>query len=109
MGATLTLGDRLYVRRLLARNGWGQETCKLTRFAFYVSSHWLRMPPAMLARHLWAKWRKDRASRSKGALSVDPAPTEGWNAGRGKRLPNEPASYPVRGVVGPKDGSTNTQ
>lgn len=51
-------GDSLYVRRLLARDGYGRETRKLTRFAFYVRSHWLRMPPMMLARHLWTKWRK---------------------------------------------------
>ncbi len=51
-------GDALYIRRLLARDGWGRQTRKLTRFAFYLRSHWLRMPPAMLARHLWTKWRK---------------------------------------------------
>lgn len=51
-------GDRFYVRRLLARDGWGRPTRPVTRFAFYVRSHWLRMPPAMLARHLWTKWRK---------------------------------------------------
>ena len=51
-------GDSLYVRRLLARDGWGRETRKGLRFAFYVRSHWLRMPPVMLARHLWTKWRK---------------------------------------------------
>lgn len=51
-------GDRLYMRRLLARDGWGRPSRKLTRFAFYLRSHWLRMPPAMLARHLWTKWRK---------------------------------------------------
>jgi len=50
--------DHLHVRRLLARDGYGRETRKLTRFAFYVRSHWLRMPPLMLARHLWTKWRK---------------------------------------------------
>ncbi|MGB5484390.1 nucleotidyltransferase family protein, partial [Parasphingorhabdus sp.] len=50
--------DYLYVRRLLARDGYGRETRKLTRFAFYVRSHWLRMPPLLLARHLWTKWRK---------------------------------------------------
>ncbi len=50
--------DHLYIRRLLARDGYGRETRKLTRFAFYVRSHWLRMPPMMLARHLWTKWRK---------------------------------------------------
>jgi HprK-related kinase A len=27
----------------------------LARLALYARSHWLRMPPAMLARHLWAK------------------------------------------------------
>jgi len=50
--------DYLYVRRLLARDGYGRETRKLTRLAFYVRSHLLRMPPLMLARHLWTKWRK---------------------------------------------------
>ncbi|MBO9712704.1 nucleotidyltransferase family protein [Sphingomonas sp.] len=53
-----SLADRLYVRRLLARDGWGRATRPLTRLAFYVRSHWLRMPPLMLARHLWTKWRK---------------------------------------------------
>ncbi|QLC21905.1 nucleotidyltransferase family protein [Parasphingopyxis sp. CP4] len=51
-------GDALYIRRLLARDDWGRETRKGTRLAFYVRSHWLRMPPLMLARHLWTKWRK---------------------------------------------------
>ncbi|WP_336973927.1 nucleotidyltransferase family protein [Sphingobium aromaticiconvertens] len=50
--------DRLFIVRLLARDGWGRETHKLLRFAFFVRSHWLRMPPAMLARHLFTKWRK---------------------------------------------------
>ncbi|OAN57845.1 MULTISPECIES: nucleotidyltransferase domain-containing protein [unclassified Sphingobium] len=57
-GARLTLRDRLVRARLLARNGWGQETAKPLVFAFYLRSHWLRMPPLMLARHLWTKWRK---------------------------------------------------
>ncbi len=51
------LSDRLFEARLLARNGWGQEKRKALRFAFYVRSHWLRMPPLMLARHLWTKAR----------------------------------------------------
>ena len=50
-------GDIFYMGRLLARNGWGQETRKILRFAFYIRSHWLRMPPIMLMRHLWTKWR----------------------------------------------------
>ncbi len=50
--------DRLYLRRLIARDDWGRPTRPITRLVFYVRSHWLRMPPAMLARHLWTKWRK---------------------------------------------------
>lgn len=52
--------DRFYLRRLTARDGWGRATRPGTRLAFYVRSHWLRMPPAMLARHLWTKWRAGR-------------------------------------------------
>ena len=51
-------GDALYHRRLIARDGWGRQTRPVTRLGFYIRSHWLRMPPAMLARHLWTKWRK---------------------------------------------------
>ncbi|WP_271300208.1 nucleotidyltransferase domain-containing protein [Sphingomonas sp. CV7422] len=51
-------GDALYLRRVLARDDWGRPIRPATRFAFYVRSHWLRMPPAMLARHLWTKWRR---------------------------------------------------
>jgi hypothetical protein len=50
--------DRFFVARLTARDGWGRETRPLLRLAFYIRSHWLRMPPLMLARHLWTKWRK---------------------------------------------------
>jgi hypothetical protein len=49
--------DALFRARLLARNGWGQPRRPLLRFAFYIRSHWLRMPPLMLARHLWIKAR----------------------------------------------------
>jgi len=50
-----TAVDALYRRRLLARDGWGRQPRPFTRLGFYVRSHWLRMPPAMLARHLWIK------------------------------------------------------
>lgn len=53
-----THSDRLFRARLLARDGWGRPTRPLLRFAFYVRSHLLRMPPLMLARHLWIKLRK---------------------------------------------------
>lgn len=50
--------DRLYLRRLTARDGWGRERRPMSRFAFYVRSHWIRMPPLLLARHLWTKARR---------------------------------------------------
>lgn len=50
--------DKWYVSRMTARDGWGRPTRKFVRLLFYIRSHWLRMPPLMLARHLWAKWRK---------------------------------------------------
>lgn len=56
--ARLEGDDALYLRRLTARDGWGRQTRQVTRFGFYTRSHWLRMPPLMLARHLWTKWRK---------------------------------------------------
>ncbi|MEA3016065.1 MAG: hypothetical protein QOI38_787 [Sphingomonadales bacterium] len=49
------LSDLFFEARLLARNGWGQPTRRALRFAFYLRSHWMRMPPLMLARHLWTK------------------------------------------------------
>ena len=58
LGGRDRASDRLFERRLLARNGWGQTTRKPLRFGFYVRSHWLRMPPLMLARHLWTKARR---------------------------------------------------
>jgi hypothetical protein len=51
--------DPLLRRRLLARDGWGRGVHPATRFAFYLRSHWMRMPPLMLARHLWTKWRRN--------------------------------------------------
>jgi hypothetical protein len=59
------LADRLYERRLLARNGWGKPTRPALRLAFYIRSHWLRMPPLMLARHLWTKARKPKTVTSR--------------------------------------------
>ncbi len=54
--------DALFRRRLLARDGWGRETRAATRLAFYVRSHWQRMPPLLLARHLSIKaWKRVRA------------------------------------------------
>ncbi len=53
--------DLLYRRRLLVRDGWGRQGRAFTRLGFYVRSHWLRMPPLMLARHLWTKATRSQA------------------------------------------------
>ncbi|WNO53036.1 nucleotidyltransferase domain-containing protein [Stakelama saccharophila] len=50
--------DWLFRRRLSSRDGWGRATNRLLEEGFYMRSHLLRMPPGMLARHLWTKWRK---------------------------------------------------
>lgn len=50
--------DKYYIARLTARDNWGRGTRKFIRLIFYIRSHWLRMPPLMLMRHLWVKWRK---------------------------------------------------
>jgi len=64
-GSTLPSGwdrhdpsDLWFRRRLFARDRWGRSTNFTLQQAFYIRSHWLRMPPMMLARHLWTKWRK---------------------------------------------------
>ena len=54
-------GEGFYSMRLRARDGWGRETHKLLRFVFYIRSHLIRMPPGLLLRHLFTKWRKARA------------------------------------------------
>ena len=52
--------DRWFRQRLFARDDWGRVTQPLLEQGFYIRSHWLRMPPKMLAQHLWTKWRKNR-------------------------------------------------
>lgn len=54
----LSRKDRLFHRRLFARDDWGRSTRGGTRLWFFVRSHWQRMPLPMLARHLWTKWRR---------------------------------------------------
>ncbi|MEZ5655863.1 MAG: nucleotidyltransferase family protein [Sphingobium sp.] len=56
--ARLSVIDRLFLRRILATDAWGRDSRKLLGLTFYIRSHLLRMPPMMLARHLWTKWRK---------------------------------------------------
>jgi len=49
--------DTLFIRRMLARDGWGRPTRPASRLGFYIRSHGMRMPPLMLAKHLWTKAR----------------------------------------------------
>ena len=56
-GRTLA-SDKWFEKRMMARDGWGRQTNRALRFFFYIRGHWLRMPPKMLTRHLWIKWRK---------------------------------------------------
>ena len=62
----VSLVDRLYLFRITARDEWGRATRPATRMLFYIRSHWLRMPPGLLARHLWIKWRKGGAGPASG-------------------------------------------
>jgi hypothetical protein len=62
----LTMQDRLYRSRMLARDGWGRERRRALRTAFYIRSHLIRMPLPMLIRHLWIKWRKAKAASAPG-------------------------------------------
>lgn len=55
-----TSADPLYLRRLLARDAWGRPARRATRLGFYLRSHAIRMPPLMLAKHLFIKSRKGR-------------------------------------------------
>jgi len=55
--------DPLFKARLLARDGWGRTRRPALRLGFYARSHLLRMPPLMLARHLWTKARKRSADQ----------------------------------------------
>lgn len=54
--------DPLFLRRLLARDTWGRPARRPIRLAFYLRSHAIRMPPHMLAKHLFIKWRKGSAN-----------------------------------------------
>lgn len=58
--------DSWFRGRLLARDDWGRATRPVLQLAFYVRSHWLRMPPLLLTRHLWTKWRKRQSVSSSG-------------------------------------------
>ncbi|WP_409529565.1 nucleotidyltransferase family protein [Sphingomonas sp.] len=62
----LSLIDRLFRRRMMARDGWGRGRRPITRLAFYIRSHLIRMPLPLLLRHLWIKWRKGRAAPASG-------------------------------------------
>jgi hypothetical protein len=54
----LWMMDKLVQMRLCnATAGQHSVSVRTASFLLYLRSHWLRMPPLMLASHLWAKWR----------------------------------------------------
>lgn len=55
----LRLMDWLY-RTAFSTTGTGDTTLRtrLARLLLLARSHWLKMPPGLLARHLWTKWRR---------------------------------------------------
>nr|WP_255536450.1 nucleotidyltransferase family protein [Pacificimonas pallii] len=52
--------DRLALRKLRGHDEYGQGAAPGAQFLLFLRGHWLRMPPLMLARHLWTKWRARR-------------------------------------------------
>lgn len=55
----LWLMDRLYLTVFAGRGaaGGGPKE-RAARLLLLARSHWLKMPPLLLARHLWTKWRR---------------------------------------------------
>ncbi len=47
--------DRWFLRRIVARDGWGRGTARALRAGFYVRGHLMRMPPRLLVPHLVRK------------------------------------------------------
>ncbi len=60
--APLVPARRAVSRMVAAEEGRGRA--RLAGFFLYVRSHWLRMPPWLLARHLFVKWRGRRRGAS---------------------------------------------
>jgi hypothetical protein len=58
---SIVLMDKLVICRLTqATVGKHPAKVRLATFLLYIRSHWLRMPPALLAKHLWTKFRMAR-------------------------------------------------
>ena len=58
--ATLAGMDALCARALEPRVGVPEWEVRTAMWMLYVRSHWMRMPPLLLARHLWIKARGRR-------------------------------------------------
>jgi hypothetical protein len=48
--------DRLALRKMHGRDAFGIQQARIASRLLYMRGHWLRMPPAMLARHLTRKF-----------------------------------------------------
>lgn len=65
---TLWLMDRLFLSVFgNAGVAGGGPTVRAARLLLLARSHWLKMPPRLLARHLWTKWRRGRGRGGGGA------------------------------------------
>lgn len=45
------------IHRILAPSDTARIRAPVLEFMLYIRSHWIRMPPLILAQHLWRKWR----------------------------------------------------
>lgn len=52
----------LLLTSLRAGRGRASLVVEGVRWCLYVRGHWLKMPPLLLARHLWTKWRLRKQS-----------------------------------------------
>lgn len=64
-GPVLWLMDRLFLAAF-SNTGVAEAgpAVRAARLLLLVRSHWLKMPPLLLARHLWTKWRRTAVSRA---------------------------------------------
>lgn len=57
----LAVMDRLFLALFQQASVEGGLKLRLAQTVLLARSHWLKMPPSLLAQHLWTKWRKRKA------------------------------------------------
>ena len=61
-GAISRLVMAFWIDRALAPTDTASLQAPLIEWLLFIRSHWIRMPPRMLAGHLWRKWRYQRSN-----------------------------------------------